>query len=585
MEKKDDSLDLSTMSREQLVATLDTLLHESEVQEIMPVVEELESLYRDRTRELIEQERQSFIEDGGYAPYFEWQKDKTESRFTELINIYHSRKEKYLEKKKQEEEANLQTRRQIIEDLKMLIEKGESIGKAFQQFRELREKWKNTGDVAETAEEKLNSEYRYQVERFYNLIRLTQGFKEYDLEKHYEAKNALLQEMEALLQEKTIRKVEKLLRKYHDEWFDIGPVPESKKEEIISRFNELTHQIRQKINDHYAALLQKYQENLKAKEALCEQAEALAAEDYRHFKVWYQKTKELLGKQEQWRKIGRVPREHADQIWERFRAACNTFFEKKNAFFQTLKATYAENQKAKETLCAQAEALQHDTNWEETAKKLISLQRKWEKIGPAGAKEDRQLWKRFRTACDTFFEARKQYMASLEAERYQNLKSREAILARLNELLPSISSVDALPVVKALVREWESAGEVPASAREDLFKRFTQTLDACYDKMGLDEAQRELLKYQNKIDRLKSRPDAFKLLQDERKFLRNKIRQLEEEVVKTENNMGFFSNADKLNALLQDVIRKLEHNKLQLTACRKKLELVEKNIPEKKQIR
>ncbi len=585
MEKRDEHSEFTGLSREDLVLKLEELLNDSEVQEIISAVDDIESAYQECNRERSEQELQTFLDEGGYASDFVLQKDKTDSRFTELYNIFRDRKDKFFEEKKTRERDNLYAKRQVIDELKALIEKGDSVGKAFHQFRELRDRWRTTGEVPKGQEEALQSDYRFQVERFYHIMRITQGLKELDLQKHYEAKAELLKRMEELLQEKTIRKVEALVRKYHDDWYDIGPVPESKKDEVIGRFNEITNKIYAKVREHYEGLNQKYLDNLKVKEALCADVEAIAAEEYNHFREWGNKTKEILDKQQVWRKTGRVPKENSDQIWERFRKACNEFFEKKRAFFRTLKEGYDENKKAKVSICEQAEALQSNTDWEATAKKLIGLQRKWEKTAPAGPKDERQLWQRFRAACDKFFDARKNHFAAQDEERKNNLAAREAIINKLNELIPSITSADALPTLKAIAQEWESAGEVPIKLREDIFRRYSKAVDECYEKMGMNEKDKEMLKFGNKIERLKGSPDAVRLLEDEKRFLRNKIRSLEDEVAKTENNMGFFAKSDKVAALLQDVMKNVEQTKEQLESFQKKLELLEKNLPKKAQIR
>lgn len=586
MEKREEGSEFTGLGREEIVVKFDELLKEKEVLELMALVDDLEAAYDERTQERKEAERQKFLDEGGYESDFALHKDKVDGKFSELYNIFKDRKDKFFEEKKSKERDNLLAKRHVIEDLKTLIEKGDSVGKAFQQFRELRDRWKNTGDVPKKEEEQLESDYRFQRERFYHIIQITQGLRELDLQKHLDAKNELLKRMEDLLNEKTIRRVEALIRQYHNDWYDIGPVPVTKKDEIIKRFNELTDKVYAKTKEHYESLKNKYEDNLREKIALCEKAEAAIREELKQHRDWDRKTKEVLAFQDEWKKVGRASKEEAEAVWERFRKACNDFFEKKRTFYETQKKDYDANKQAKVKIIEQAEAVQNSTDWEKTSKLLISMQRQWENIGPAGLyKADQVLWNRFRAACNTFFDARKKQSEALETEKKNNLAKREEIIKKLEELAPSVVSEDTMPTIKAIAREWDEAGEIPVNLREDVFGRYTRALDSCYEKMGMNEKDKEMLKYGSKLERMKNSNNGEKLLDDERRFIRNKIRSIEDEIAKTENNMGFFSKSSKADALLQDIMKGVEQSKEQLSFFKKKLEMVEKNLPKKVQMR
>ncbi len=586
MEKREEGSEYTGLGREELVLKFDELLKEKDVRELMPLVDEIEAAYEEINRERKEAERQKFLDEGGYESDFVLHKDKTDGRFSELYNIFKDRKDKFFEEKKSKERDNLYAKRQVIDDLKTLIEKGDSVGKAFQQFRELRDRWKKIGDVPKKEEDQLESDYRFQRERFYHIIQITQGLRDLDLQKHLAAKNELLKRMEDLLHEKTIRRVESLIRQYHNDWYDIGPVPVTDKDEVIKRFNELTDKVYAKTREHYDALKKKYDDNLQSKIGLCEKAEAAIREELRQHRDWDRKTKEILALQEEWKKIGRAVKEEAEAVWERFRKASNEFFEKKRAFYEAQKKNYDANKQAKTKIIEQAENVQNSTDWEKTSKFLIGLQRQWENIGPAGLyKADSVLWNRFRAACNTFFDARKKQAEALEAGKRNNLSRREEIIRKLIDLAPSVVSADAMPTIKAIAKEWDEAGEIPVNLREDVFGRYTRALDSCYEKMGMDEKDKEMLKYGSKIERMKNSQNGERLLEDERRLIRNKMRSLEDDISKTENNIGFFSKSSNLGALLDGVMKGVEENKAHLVLLRKKMEMIEKNLSKNVQIR
>ncbi len=586
MEKREEGSEFNGLGREEIVARFDEFMKTKEVPELVHLVDDLESAYNELLEERKEAERQKFLDEGGSEFDFVYHRDHTDSRYAEIHNLFKDRKDKFFEEKKTHERDNLVAKQQVVTDLKTLIEKGDSVGKAFQQFRELRDRWKNVGDVPKRNEEQLESDYRHQRERFYHMIQLTQGMKELDLQKHLEEKEHILKRMEELMSERTIRRVEELIRKYREDWYDIGPVPALKKDEIIKRFNENSERVFAKIREHYETQRKKYEANLLAKVTLCEKVEAVAQEEINHPRDWDKVTKEILTLRDDWKKIGRATKEEADAVWERFKTASNGFFEKKRAFFETLKKDYDANKQAKTKIIEQAEALQSNTDWDATAKRLIGLQRQWENIGPAGLyKADQTLWNKFRAACNAFFDARKNHFAAQDDARKNNLAKREEIVKKLEELIPSISSTEALPTIKAIAKEWEEAGDVPMDAREAVYKKYTQAVDACYERMGMNASDKELLKFQNKVERMKGAPDAIRLVEDEKRFLRTKIRSVEDEIAKTENNMGFFAKSKNVSALLEGVMKGVEESKAQLAFLKKKLAILEKNLPRQEQIR
>jgi len=314
--------------------------------------------------------------------------------------------------------------------------------------------------------------------------------------------------------------------------------------------------------------------------------EAAIQEELKQHRDWDRKTKEILAFREEWKKIGRASKEEAEAVWERFRKGCDEFFEKKRAFYEAQKKDYDVNKQAKTKIIEQAEAAQNSTDWEKTSKFLIGLQRQWENIGPAGLyKADQALRNRFRAACNTFFDAWKKHSESLETEKRNNLAKREEIIKKLEELAPSVVSADAMPTIKTIAKEWDEAGEIPVNLREDVFGRYTRALDSCYEKMGMNDKDKEMLKYGSRLERMKHSNNGERLLEDERRFIRNKIRTIEDEIAKTENNMGFFAKSSKVDALLQDIMKGVEQSKEQLASFRKKLEMIEKNLPKKVQMR
>ena len=457
---------------------------------------------------------------------------------------------------------------QIIEELKELIGSDETLNTTFQRFRELQQRWKETGLVPQQNVKDLWETYNLYVENFYNFIKINKELRDLDLRKNYEAKLSLCEQAEELTLESQIIEAFRKLQKLHDEWREIGPVAAEYKETLWERFKEASSRINKRHQEHFEALKAEQMKNLALKEELCQKAEALATRPMLTRKEWDSASEELLEIQKVWKTIGFAPKRDNNRIYERFRAACDRFFELKREFYAGQKSEWEHNLAVKQELCEAAEALSLSEEWKEATDELIALQARWKQVGPVARRHSDAIWKRFRAACDKFFERKAAHFASQDSQHEENLKLKQALLAEMREADIKAGGIET---IKEFQRRWGQIGFVPIKHKDALQKEFKSLIDAMFATLRSSERDRSMSRFRERVSGMKSGAQ----LRSERERLFNKVRQLEQDIALLENNIGFFSKSKNAEALIADVREKIERAKRDMAELIEKINLID----------
>lgn len=570
-----EEVDYSTFSLDELVDRLALLLEERPVMEIRDDVERIKVFFYKKLNQEKEERKKKFIEEGGDPLDFKPVPDGREERMIDLLKAYRHRKSQYTKELEEQKQKNLEEKYKIIEELKELVTRNESLGKTFQEFRELQKRWRNIGVVPQQYVNELWESYHYHVEKFYDYIRINKELRDLDLKKNMEAKTKLCEQAEQLLLEPDIVAAFKTLQKYHEQWREIGPVPKEHKAELWERFKEATRKINKKYQAYFQEIKEIQKKNLEQKTLLAEKAEEIAMLDLKTPKEWEEKSEEIRELQKIWRTIGFAPRKYNHAIYERFRKACDRFFGRKREFFAANKEIQMNNLQLKTDLCVQAEALQDSTDWKKTTEDLINLQKKWKEIGPVPRKYSDQLWKRFRAACDRFFEAKARYYKSLRENFEENLRKKEELLAEMRSFNPSGDTDKDFAAIQEFQRRWSEIGYVPLEKKEEINASFRKQVDELYNRLNLNEHTKSLIKYKTKLQELAGSPKAAVKLQKDREKFINRIKQLESDITIWENNIGFFANSKNAESLIRDVTTKIENAKASIELLKEKLRLID----------
>lgn len=562
-------------SKEELVGLFARMLEEQPVQSILRDVEALKIAFYRLRRAEVEAARRRFVEEGGAEEEFTPAVDGVETQFKELFREYRRRRDEFIANLEAEKERNLKIKLEIIEELKELVNSDETLNHTFTKFRELQQRWKETGIVPQQQVKDLWETYNLHVENFYNFIKINKELRDLDLKKNYEQKVALCEQAEALLLEPSVVEAFHKLQKLHDEWRETGPVANEYKEALWERFKAASSRINKQHQEHFEALKAEQVKNLGLKTELCVATEELAAQPLTTRKEWNRASDRLLEIQKTWKTIGFAPKKDNNRIYERFRTACDRFFEAKRQFYAGVKAEMEHNLQLKLELCEAAESLSGSEEWKKATDELIALQARWKQVGAVARRHSDAVWKRFRAACDKFFERKSAHFASVDGEHEENLHRK---LALLDEMEAADVKAGGYEVIRDFQRRWGEIGFVPIKQKDAVQKRYKAAVDALFSVLRGSERDRSMDRFREKVSTLKASGD--RRLRSERERLYNKVRQLEQEIALLENNIGFFAKSKNAEALVADVRAKIDRARGEMAAAIEKVKLIDRQAQE-----
>lgn len=570
-------VDYSGYSKHDLVETLNLIIDNRPPAEIRDDVERIKVLFYKKLKQEAEEKKAKFLEGGGKIEEYKVWVDPLDFRVKELLEKYREKKNDYSKIQEAEKYENLKRKYDIIDRIKDLVNREESINKTFHDFRSLQNDWHSVGVVPQSSLKDLWENYHHSVEVFYDYIKINKELRDLDLRKNLEAKVVLCEKAEELLLEPNPVNAFRILQDLHNQWREIGPVPQESKNEIWDRFREATSQINKRHHEYFEKQKDDQRKNLEAKMALCEEVEAINLQEIKSFRDFDEKADKIVALQKMWRTIGFAPKKQNNKVYQRFREACDTFFEKKRTFYADNKETQLNNLQLKNELCIQAEALQESTDWKATSDALIKLQKEWKEVGPVPRKQSEKTWKRFRKACDHFFNRKAEYFANLDTSYEDNLKAKMDIIGELEKFEPGSDVQAAFERLKDLQRKWTEIGFVPFNKKEEITNRYRNALNKEFDKLKIADEDKSILKYRNKLDNLRTNPKASRKVRNERDKFFTKIKQLENDIVLWENNIGFFAKSPNADTMIKEVQEKIENAKKMIKTLEEKVKMIDQS--------
>jgi predicted nucleic acid-binding Zn-ribbon protein len=573
--KKVEPLNLALMSKLELIALLGELLSSRPVETIINDVENIKINYYKKHKAEIEKKRKAFVEQGGELEDFKAEDDPYENEIKELLKKYRDLKADYNKAQDEQKHRNLEEKYKIIEEIKELIRNKESINRTFQEFRELQKRWRSLGPVPQQNVKDLWETYHHHVEAFYDYIRINQELRDLDLKKNLESKIHLCEKAEELLLESNVIEAFRILQDLHEQWREIGPVPAEMRVEIWNRFKEATSKINRKHQEHFVDLKNEQKKNLEAKNALCEKAEELCGMEINSNKEWTSRSHELMELQKVWKTIGFAPKKDNAKIYKRFRDACDTFFNRKREFYGVFREEQNNNLQLKIDLCIQAEALRESNEWKKTTEELIALQQRWKEIGPVHHKQSEKVWKRFRSACDTFFERKSRHFSEIDSSFGSNLQKKLELIKQIEEYQITEDAEECLKSLKDFQRQWAEIGFVPLKDKDDIQEKYRDAINRKFDDLRIDDSRRHLLKFKTKLEDFLEKPNGMQRIRQEREKFITRLKQLENDIVLWENNIGFFARSRNAESVIKDVESKIENTRKDIELLNRKITMID----------
>ena len=567
-------------SKESILAKLKELTEHVEEASKADIDSLKQAFYRLHNAEA-EAAREQFVQNGGNAEDFVMN-DPCEETFKSLMSVIKEKRSELNAELEKQKEMNLQVKLSIIEELKDLVESPEDANKNYTEFKKLQQQWNEVTLVPANKVNELWKNYQLYVEKFYDLLKLNNEFREYDFKKNLEIKLRLCEAAEKLAEEPDVVSAFHQWQKLNEEFRDTGPVAKEQRDEIWARFRAASTAVHKRHQQHFEALKERERNNLDQKTVICEIVEAIDCSGLTTPMQWEEKAQEVIALQAKWKTIGYAPQKMNVQIYERFHKACDEFFRKRNEFFKAMKENMNVNLEKKRALCEKAEALKDSTDWKATAEELTKLQKEWKTIGPVNKRHSNEVWKRFITACDYFFEQRNQAQSAQRGQEQENLEKKKTIIGQLAAIDENADTEEATQKVRELMKEWNNIGHVPLKEKDKIYKQYHQVVDKLFERFNISASNKKLSSFKSSISMLQEggNPQLYR----EREKLVRICENMKSELQTYENNLGFLNASSKKgNSLLNELNRKVEKLKADIELMKEKIKVLDESINSEKQ--
>jgi hypothetical protein len=571
------------MSKESVVQELEQWITD---EAFSPDRERLQGI-QERFNELQEADEKAALEEhlksGEEEVSFSYSPSTEDARFKALLGIYHDKRKALDQQRKKVEANNLSEKKALVEELNALIQDEENIGKAYQRFDAIKQKWNELGPVPNADRRDLQAEYSRLIEQFYYNIKIYRELQINDLKKNQELKEEVIEKIKLLADEKSINQVDFLIHQYLDEWDQIGPTFREEWDKIRESFREEVGKVFDRIREHRKAIKDEHQKNLEAKEALIEQVEALAAEEMSDVQEVQKRSRAVIDLQKEWKKIGYAGRGKNDKVWKSFRTACDEYFGKRDRFMEASNAELKEVREKKKQLIERAKSIHQGDDHKQIADTLKGMQREWKQSGKLLPHEEYKLFKEFRKYCDAFFNRKKQAADEAIKEAKENLAKKEGMLEQFEKTLEKGIKAEG----EAAIAEWQSAwgkiGGVPSKLRGKIEKQFEDLIAKAYESLGVSKEDLVQKQFDAKLDRLSNAQHADDALLREKRAVIDKIKAAQTSLAQEESKMDFFKYSDDSNPLKKELMNRIEAVKEDIEGLRQQKKQIDLTIKQRRE--
>lgn len=560
------------MSKQELVDALAEIVEKADMQAHREVNSIKQAFHALRTREL-DKEMSDFLDAGNSPDAFAAHPDPLEFQFKDLYTRFKEARAEFLNAEEARLNENLVAKRAVIENIKNIVEDIDNINLHFPRFQELQGQFKEIKEIPQSAETEIWKEYQQVVELFYDRLKMNKELRDLDFRKNLEAKRELIERARALADEKDVIAAFRTLQELHKQWREIGPVAKEYRESIWAEFSAESSAVNKRHQQYFENRKQQEQANEEAKTKLCEEIEALDFSALDSFNKWEAMTKQVLELQARWKEIGFASKKVNNQLFARFRKVCDDFFTAKAEYYKRVKEELADNLVKKTELCEKAEALLENGDPTRDADKVIALQAEWKTIGGVARRHSDEIWQRFTTACNKFFQSRKEQVSATRKEQTDNLNAKRALIEELKAVDPAENG--ALQAVRALQAKWQEIGHVPYRVKDKIFQEYRAECDRIYNSLSAGNKRRRMSQFEGHIENL----SGDGKLSRERERLYRTYEQKRAEIKTYENNLGFFKvKSTGGNSMVQEMERRVENLRKDLDELKHKIELIDEKI-------
>ena len=560
--------DYTILSLEELVKELQNILSNNPVNKIKDQIEVIKSAFNIKFGALLAEKKKVFLEEGGNVIDFQFT-SSVKGDYNTLLSDYKKQRDAHYNAIDKQMNDNLDKRVQVIEGLKSLIENADA-NTMYKEFRVLQDTWRSIGAVSKTRYNDTWKTYHHHVERFYDLLHLSNDFRDLDFKNNLEEKLKIILKAEALAASADVNEAFKELQELHKIWKeDIGPVAKDVREDVWQKFSAITKEIHDKRHEHFRDMKSKYQDIIALKLAVIDRFNAYDTSNNKTHKDWQNSIVETEKLRQEYFNAGKLPYAKSEEVWQKFKTATKKFNSSKNHFYKDEKSEQQENLKKKIALIEIAESLKESEDWEVATEAMKKIQADWKKIGHVPRKFSDDIWNKFKAACNSYFDRYHDQKNSVSKEQQANVDAKKTFLETLKE-----EKEHTKESVLDAIKTWQELGQLPRNVRY-LEGKFNKQIDRLLEGLSLDKKEVAMLKFTHVIDGLLVNED-FRKLDSEQLFIRKKMDEVVKEMQQLENNLGFFSNAKDDNPLVLNVKNRVNEFKEDLKIWKEKLSYLRK---------
>ena len=562
--------DYHAMTLDQLVTEFNRLLNHHKIQTISKHVNQIKAEFNSKFSTLLDEKKEEFVNEGGNEIDF-FYTDDTKKLFNQLYKEYKQSISSYYKEREQNLKQNLENRLSIIEEIKSLLNVEENINTTYKHFKELQEKWRNAGPIPRDKYNNAWNSYHHHVERFYDFLHLNNDLRDMDFKHNYEQKLKIIERAEELAKDENINRSFRELQVLHKLWKEeLGPVAKEHREEIWERFSSATKTIHDKRQAYYADLDKAYEKNLEKKEEIIANIQAVAEDKVNSHGAWQKKIREIEALRESFFNAGKVPLKVNEATWAKFKDAVRNFNRSKNQFYKDLKKEQYENLQKKKELIKIAEENKESEDFAVVTPLMKKIQNDWKKIGHVPRRDSDKVWKQFKNACNHYFDRMHSQRKAENQHLYDAFDKKVKLLEGIKNLELKGDNKESIETLKSKITKWKTIGHVPQNKRY-IDGKFYKAIDEAFDKLKMDKAKLEMVKFESKLENLANNDNDTRLLDNEQNFIRKRIGEVQSEITQLENNLQFFSNVDESNPVVKDVIKNIDKHKKELDTWKAKL--------------
>lgn len=575
-------VDYTSLSREDLLAAFNELMAD-DISRIRNRASAIRNQFNILNKEVEKQAFEAFLAEGGNKEDYKPANDAVAEAFYKAYDTYRARRQKMQEELDAQKTANLEAKKQILEELRTLIDKDEeTLKQTYDEFNAIQEKWKAIGEVPRDQMNDLWQNYHFLIEQFFNKVKINKELRMLDLKRNLEQKIQLCERAEELIVETSVVKAFKALQELRAQWREIGPVPTEQNEETWQRFNNAANQIDERRREYYDQRKEELDQNLLAKQALIDKATELTKETPQTTKAWNDTTEALDELLKLWKSIGPVPREQNETIWAQFKGIIDKHYADKKLHFGQMRDEQSENYNKKIDLCLRAEAIAKREDWKKATEELLQLQAEWKAVGPTSRKVSDKIWHRFRSACDEFFAKKGEFFKDIRSSENENLAKKNAILDEIKAYQFGDNKEENLTAIKDFQRRWAEIGHVPMKEKDRIQKEYRSLLNGIFEQLKISAREADENNYRERI-RNHSGANSERFLDSERNQLLNQIDKMRSDLKLWENNLGFLANSKQADLLKEEFERKMDNTRRQIALLEAKVRILDEAEQEKEQ--